>query len=94
LISAHEDVDWDENTLASAAQDRSSAGGIPWRAREVTIMLGNHSLSGLMKWLSHEEWREPFAETLDLHVGPACDDYDMDFEDMAEVIGDHWATTL
>ena len=37
-------------------------------------MLGNHSLSGLMKWLSHEEWREPFAETLDLHIGPACDD--------------------
>jgi hypothetical protein len=57
-------------------------------------MLGNHSLSGLMKWLSHEEWREPFAETLDLHIGPACDDYDMDFEDMAEVIGDHWAMTL
>ena len=26
------------------------------------IMLGNHSLSGLMKWLTHEEWHEPFAE--------------------------------
>jgi hypothetical protein len=58
------------------------------------IMLGNHSISGLMKWLSHEEWREPFADVLDLHLGPACDDYEMDFEDIAEVIGNHAAMTL
>jgi hypothetical protein len=57
-------------------------------------MLGNHSLSGLMKWLTHEEWREPFVEVLDLHLGPACEDYEMDFEDIAEVIGDHAAMTL
>ena len=57
-------------------------------------MLGNHSLSGLMKWLTHEEWREPFAEVLDLHLGPACEDYEMDFEDIAEVIGDHAAMTV
>ncbi|WP_201842647.1 hypothetical protein [Microvirga zambiensis] len=57
-------------------------------------MLGNHSLSGLMKWLTHEEWREPFADVLDLHLGPVCEDYEMDFEDIAEVIGDHWAMTL
>ena len=57
-------------------------------------MLGNHSLSGLMKWLTHEEWREPFSEVLDLHFGPACEDYEMDFEDLAEVIGDHAAMTL
>ena len=57
-------------------------------------MLGNHSLSGLMKWLAHEEWREPFADVLDLHLGLACEDYEMDFEDIAEVIGDHGAMTL
>jgi hypothetical protein len=57
-------------------------------------MLGDHSLSGLMKWLTHEEWREPFAEVLDLHLGPACEDYEMVFEDIAEVIGDHAAMTL
>jgi hypothetical protein len=57
-------------------------------------MLGNQSLSGLMKWLTHEEWREPFADVLDLHLGPACEDYEMDFEDIAEVIGDHAAMTL
>jgi len=57
-------------------------------------MLGNHSLTGLMKWLAHEEWREPFADVLDLHLGPVCEDYEMDFEDIAEVIGDHWAMTL
>jgi hypothetical protein len=57
-------------------------------------MLGNHSLSGLMKWLAHEEWREPFADVLDLHLGPACEDYEMDFEDIAEVIGDHAAMTV
>jgi hypothetical protein len=57
-------------------------------------MLGNHSLSGLMKWLTHEEWREPFADVLDLHLGPACEDYEMEFEDIAEVIGDHAAMTL
>jgi len=57
-------------------------------------MLGNHSLSGLMKWLTHEEWREPFADVLDLHLGPACEDYEMEFEEIAEVIGDHAAMTL
>jgi len=57
-------------------------------------MLGNHSLSGLMKWLTHEEWHEPFADVLDLHLGPACHDYEVDFEDIAEVIGDHAAMTL
>jgi hypothetical protein len=57
-------------------------------------MLSNHSLSGLMKWLSHDEWREPFADVLDLHIGPVCDAYDMEFEEIAEVIGDHWAMTL
>ncbi|WP_230532370.1 hypothetical protein [Microvirga roseola] len=57
-------------------------------------MLGNHSLTGLMKWLSHEEWREPFEEVLDLHIGPACEDFGMDFEDIADVLGDHWVMTL
>ena len=34
-------------------------------------MLSNHYPNGRMKWLAHEEWREPFAEALELHFGPA-----------------------
>lgn len=55
-------------------------------------MASADSLAGLQKWVRREEWREAFAETFDLHVGEACADAGIAFEQLAEVVGDQHAT--
>jgi hypothetical protein len=52
------------------------------------------SLSGLMKWLRRDEWREAFDETFDRHVGRACATADIDVEELPEIIGEHAFTNL
>ncbi|MVA27587.1 hypothetical protein V6582_01745 (plasmid) [Agrobacterium vitis] len=54
----------------------------------------SHDLKGLMKFLAREEWRECFDEVFAGHFGPVLEAGDMDFEDLAEIIGDDWAMTL
>ncbi|MDE4589014.1 hypothetical protein LOF17_14805 [Sinorhizobium meliloti] len=54
----------------------------------------SHDLKGLMKFLAREEWRECFGEVFYDHFGPVLDAGDMDFEDIAEILGDDWAMTL
>ncbi|RWM60834.1 MAG: hypothetical protein EOR78_02585 [Mesorhizobium sp.] len=48
----------------------------------------SHDLNGLMKFLSRDEWSECFAEVFDDHFGPILGDGDMEFEELAEVLGD------
>ena len=55
-------------------------------------MASADNLAGLQKWVAREEWREAFAETIDLHVGDACANAGFGFEQLAECIGDHHAT--
>jgi hypothetical protein len=55
-------------------------------------MASANSLAGLQRWVRREEWREAFAETIDLHLGEACADAGVPFEQLADVIGDHRAT--
>ncbi|MET2831222.1 hypothetical protein [Mesorhizobium shangrilense] len=54
----------------------------------------SHDLKGLMKFLARDEWRECFKEVFEDHFGPALDAGDMEFEDVAEILGDDWAMTL
>jgi hypothetical protein len=54
----------------------------------------SHDLSGLMKFLDRDEWRECFAEVFDDHFGPILDDGDMEFEELAEILGADMAMTL
>lgn len=54
----------------------------------------SHDLKGLMKFLAREEWRECFDEVFYDHFGPVLDAGDMDFEDIAEILGEVWAMTL
>lgn len=54
----------------------------------------SHDLKGLMKFLAREEWREGFDEVFYDHFGPVLDAGDMDFEDIAEILGEVWAMTL
>ena len=49
----------------------------------------SNSLSGLIKWLGREEWRGSFEEVLKQHLGPACENAGIEFDEIAEILGDH-----
>ncbi|TIW19807.1 MAG: hypothetical protein E5V65_09670, partial [Mesorhizobium sp.] len=53
----------------------------------------NHDLGGLMKFLRRDEWRECFEGVFNEHFGPVLEG-EGDFEDLAEVLGDHWTNAL
>src|SRR4029077_13913127 len=53
-------------------------------------MTGTHSLQGLMKWLTRDEWRDRFAEVYDDHLLPACDQTDLDVDDVISILGENW----
>ncbi|ESY72894.1 hypothetical protein NKJ90_13175 [Mesorhizobium sp. M0051] len=57
-------------------------------------MPASDDLKGLMKFLTREQWRECFEEVLDDHFGPVLEAYDMDFEDLTEILGEVWAMTV
>ncbi len=57
-------------------------------------MPASHDLEGLIKFLARKEWRKCFDEVFHDHFGPVLDAGDMDFEDVAEILGDVWAMTL
>jgi hypothetical protein len=57
-------------------------------------MPSSTSLAGLTKWLGRDEWHEDFEEILWLHVGPACERAGITFDDVAGILGPHWAMTL
>jgi hypothetical protein len=57
-------------------------------------MAGGNSLSGLMKFLHRDEWRDAFNATLDRHLAAACAEADVSIDQLAEVIGGHHAGVL
>jgi hypothetical protein len=57
-------------------------------------MASAHVLTGLMKWLGREEWREPFDELIERHLGPACKAAGITLDELADAIGNHHATAL
>jgi hypothetical protein len=57
-------------------------------------MASAHVLTGLMKWLGREEWRDPFNELLERHLGPACEAAGITLDELAGAVGDHHATVL
>lgn len=54
----------------------------------------SHDLKGLMKFLARDEWAPCFQEVLADHFGPVLDAGDMEFSDLAGIIGEDWAMTL
>lgn len=50
--------------------------------------MAKHILDALAKWSQKEEWDELFGDVLDMHFGAVCDDRDVDFDELAELIGD------
>lgn len=57
-------------------------------------MKRRHDLSGLMKFAAQPDWANHLREALDDHLGPAMEAFDVGLEDLAEIIGDHWASVL
>lgn len=45
------------------------------------------ALKSIQKWMGREEWRERTHQIVAGHLAPACDDFDIDLDDLAEVIG-------
>ena len=57
-------------------------------------MSTSQSIQGLIKWSQRGEWRDNFETALERHVGPACRSAGIGLDELAEIIGDHWMTTL
>lgn len=57
-------------------------------------MASADSLKGLMKWLSREEWRQPYNELFERHVGAACDQAGVAVEALADKLGKQNASVM
>ena len=57
-------------------------------------MSTSQSIQGLIKWSQRGEWRGNFEAALERHVGPACRGAGIELEELAEIIGNHWMSTL
>jgi hypothetical protein len=53
-----------------------------------------HSISGLIKWVHREDWNEPFARLLALHIEPACVAAGVPIEEVADLIGQEHSDVL
>lgn len=51
-------------------------------------------LDGLARWTEREEWAEQFDDLFDKHYGALLDRYDLDFEDLDELLGEDNADML
>ena len=58
-------------------------------------MVSANSVSGLIKWLAKDPWRDAFLGVLDEHVGPILDDCGLsEFDELAGLIDVHWTMTV
>jgi hypothetical protein len=53
-------------------------------------MTGAHSLQGLMKWLTRDQWRDRFAAVYIDHLVPTCDQTDLDVDAIITILGHDW----
>ena len=49
-------------------------------------MSRKHLLNGLVKWAQGDQWHEAFEEAITQHLGPACDEMDVEIEDLADLL--------
>jgi hypothetical protein len=58
-------------------------------------MSAAHDLDGLIRFILRDEvWGERLAEVLDKHLGPALEEFDVDFEDLGDLLGQSWPMIL
>src|SRR6266436_7729946 len=51
-------------------------------------MASKHLLQGLIKWSTREPWRDRFEEILEDHLLPACDETDLEIDDIVATLGE------
>jgi hypothetical protein len=51
-------------------------------------MANKHILEGLIKWSTRDRWADRFQQVLEDHVLPACDETDLEIDDIVESIGE------
>src|SRR5437899_5278075 len=52
------------------------------------------ALTGLIKWLGREEWREPFNDFIERDLGPACKAAGITLDGLADAVGNDHASQL
>lgn len=52
------------------------------------------ALAGLTKWMDRDEWRDLWVDVLWQHVGPACCQAGIAFEEIVGILGEHQFMTL
>src|SRR3546814_16138264 len=57
-------------------------------------MKRGHDLSGVMKFATSPAWGEPLGEALGDHLGLAMEEFDFEADELADIVGDHWAGVL
>lgn len=57
-------------------------------------MPSSHDLKGLIKFLGRDSWNACFDEIFDAHFKIVLDTAEFDFDELAEILGDHVAVTL
>lgn len=57
-------------------------------------MKPGHDLSGLIKFAGRDEWRPHLERAMGDHFGAAMEEFDLDFDAIGNVLGEHWAMTL
>lgn len=57
-------------------------------------MASARSLSGLMKWLARDEWRDAFEDILERHLLPPCRSAGVEIDGLPDLVGEGQAATL
>ena len=57
-------------------------------------MKTTHDLLGLMKFMGRDNWQGDLQDVMDAHFGAVLDQTDLDFEELGDILGDHWQMTL
>jgi hypothetical protein len=54
--------------------------------------MSRHSLQGLIKWSTRDPWSDRFAEVLEDHLRPACDETGLAVDDVVSTVGEDFFT--
>lgn len=57
-------------------------------------MKRGHDLSGIIKFATSPAWAEHLRDALDDHLGRAMEEFDFEADELADIVGDHWASVL
>ena len=57
-------------------------------------MKRGHDLSGIMKFATGPAWAEHLRDALDDHLGHASEEFEFEADELADIVGDHWAGVL